>query len=102
MGVLASHCCALGSTPRPGVTQGLSLLLVLVLTPQVSLWVLPFSSLNKNQHSKFQFDLEAMDKASHLVECPVLNPFFNFYHKPNAKVVIFLPIESDYMLQQYI
>ena len=94
--------CGLGSTPRPGVTRGLSLLLVLVPTPRVSLWVLQFSSLNKNQHSKFQFDLEAMDKVSHLVECPVLNPFFNFYHKPNAKVVIFLPIESDYMLQQYI
>ena len=74
VGVLASHCCGLGSTPRPGVTQALSLLLVLVPTPRVSLWVLPFSSLNKNQHSKFQSDLKAMDKESHLVECPALNP----------------------------
>ena len=103
MGVLASHCCGLGSTPRPGVTQALSLLLVLVPTPRVSLWVLPFSSLNKNQHSKFQSDLKAIGQGE--PSCGMSSakiPFFNFYHKLNAKVVIFLPIESDYMLQQYI
>ena len=39
-----------------------------------------FSSLHKNQHSKFQFDLETLDKKSQLVEFPVLNPVsFLFY-----------------------
>ena len=31
-----------------------------------------FSYLHKNQHSKLQFDLETMDKKSHLVECPLV------------------------------
>ena len=34
---LASHQCDPGSNPRPGVTVGLSLLLVLVLAPRVFL-----------------------------------------------------------------
>ena len=55
---LASHCCGPGSIPGPGVTCGLSLLLVLVPAPRVFLQVLQFSSLHKNQHSKFQFDPE--------------------------------------------
>ena len=40
-----------------------------------------FSSLHKNQHSKFQFDLETVGKKSHLVECPLLNShlFLLFY-----------------------
>ena len=42
--------------------------------------VLWFSSLHKNQHSKFQFDLETLDKKSHLIQCPLLNPVsFLFY-----------------------
>ncbi len=42
---------------RPGAICGLSLLLVLVPAPRVFLRVFRFSSLHKNQHSKFQFDL---------------------------------------------
>ena len=48
--VLASHRCGLGSIPGPGVTCGLSLLLVLVPAPRVFLRVLRFSFLHKNQH----------------------------------------------------
>ena len=55
---LASHHYGPGSIPGPGVTCGLSLLLVLVPAPRVFLRVLRFSSLHKNQHSKFQFDPE--------------------------------------------
>ena len=55
---LASHRCDPGLIPGPGVTCGLSLLLVLVPAPRVFLQVLRFSSLHKNQHSKFQFDPE--------------------------------------------
>ena len=47
-----------GSIPEPGVTCGLSLLLVLVPAPRVFLRVLRFSFLHKNQLSKFQFDPE--------------------------------------------
>ena len=48
---LASHRCGpAGSIPGPGVTCGLSLLLVLVPAPRVFLRVLRFSSLHKNQH----------------------------------------------------
>ena len=47
---LASHRCGPGSIPGPGVTCGLSLLLVLVPAPRVFLRVLRFSSLHKNQH----------------------------------------------------
>ena len=53
---LASHRCGPGSIPEPGVTSGLSLLLVLVPAPRVFLRVLRFPSLHKNQHSKFRFD----------------------------------------------
>ena len=40
-----------GSIPGPGVTCGLSLLLVLVPAPRVFLRVLRFPSLHKNRHS---------------------------------------------------
>ena len=59
---LASHQCGTGSIPGPGVICGLSLLLVLSLSPRVFLRVLRFSSLRKNQHSKFQFDTESVDE----------------------------------------
>ena len=36
-------------------------------------WVLRFSSLHENQHSKLQFDQEL---GGRLVECPLLNPTF--------------------------
>ena len=47
---LASHQRGPGSILRPGITCGLSLLLVLVPAPRVFLRVLRFSSLHKNQH----------------------------------------------------
>lgn len=50
----------------PGVTCVLSLLLVLFLAPRVFLQVLKFSSLCKNQHSKFQFDLETVTRRATL------------------------------------
>ena len=37
---------------------------------RVFLRVLQFSSLCKNHFSKFQLDVETVDKNSHLVECP--------------------------------
>ena len=46
----ASHHCVLGSIPGPGITCGLSLLLVLIPAPWVFHWVLWFS--------RFQFNLE--------------------------------------------
>ena len=42
MRALASHCCSQGEIPRPDVTSGLSLLLVLVLAPRAFLRVLRF------------------------------------------------------------
>ena len=47
---LAFHQCGPGSIPGPGVTCGLSLLLVLVLAPKVLFRLLRFSSLHKNQN----------------------------------------------------
>ena len=49
-GAIASNRCGSGSTPGPGVTCGLSLLLVLYSALSVFLGVLRFSSLHKNQH----------------------------------------------------
>ena len=51
---LASHQCGPGSIPRPGVTSGLSLLLVLYSAPFFR--VFRFSPLLKTNISKFQFD----------------------------------------------
>ena len=56
---LASHQYGLGSIPGLDVICGLSLLLVLVLALRVFLRVLRFFSLHKNQHFRFQFDLES-------------------------------------------
>ena len=55
---LASHQCGPGSILGLSVICGLSLLLVLSLLLEVFLRVLRFSPLLKNQHSKFQLDLE--------------------------------------------
>ena len=72
---LTSHRCGPGSIPGPGVTCGLSLLLVLVSAPRVFLQVLQFSSLHKNQHSKFQFDREmrAMGLSALLLSATLTN-----------------------------
>ena len=64
---------------RPGVICGLSLLLVLVLATRVFLWVLRLSSLHKNQHSKFQFDLETLDEEPLSVGLPLQIPIYLFY-----------------------
>ena len=69
---LASHHC--------GVKCALCSLLVLIFAPWVFLLVLCFSSIHKNQHSKFQFHLETVDKKSHLVECALLNPISFLFH----------------------
>ena len=65
---LTFHHCGLGSILGPGVKCGLSFFLVLVLAPRVFLWVLWFFFLHKNQHFKFQFDLETVDRKSHLMD----------------------------------
>ena len=50
--------------PGVGITCGLSLLLVLVPAPRVFLRVLQFSSLHITNISKFQFDLETVERRS--------------------------------------
>ena len=69
----ASHCCGLGSVPRPGFTCWWKLFLILVFAPRVFHRVLRFSPLHKNQRSKFQFDLETADEKSHFVDCTLPN-----------------------------
>ena len=59
---VAYHCCGPGSIPGLGVRCGLSLLFAMVLSPQVFLRILQFSSLHKNKHSKFPFYLQTMNK----------------------------------------
>ena len=77
---VTSHHCGLGSILGPGVKCGLSFFLVLVLAPRVFLWVLWFFFLHKNQHFKFQFDLETVDRKSHLVDRQLLNHnYYNYY-----------------------
>ena len=78
--MLASHHCGLSMIPRPGVTCGLSLLLILLLAPRVFLQVLLVSLLHKNGHFQFIFDLGTVEKMSHLVECPLLN-YYSCYYK---------------------
>ena len=83
----ASYHCGPGSIQGPGVKCVLCFLLVLIVAPWVFLLFLCFSSIHKNQHSKFQFDLETVDKKSHLIECTLLNPisflFYEIYFKTN-------------------
>ena len=58
---LTSHQCGLGSIPGIGVICGLTLLLVLVLAPRdFSSGTPVFPSPQKNNISKFQFDLESV------------------------------------------
>ena len=77
---LTFHHCGLGSILGPGVKCGLSFFLVLVLAPRVFLWVLWFFFLHKNQHFKFQFDLETVDRESHLMDRELLNNYYYYYH----------------------
>ena len=81
---LVSHQCGLSSIPGVDAVCGLSLLVVFVPASRIFLWVLPFSSLRKNQHSKFQFDLETVDERATLW-MPVKFPFIfiimnNFFY----------------------
>ena len=55
---LASHQYGPGSNRGPSAISWLSLWFGLVLVPRIFLRVLQFSSLHKNQLSKFQFDWE--------------------------------------------
>ena len=59
---LASHQCDPGSIPGLGAICGLSLLLVLVPAPRVFLWKVRYSSLLKIKISKFQIDLETVER----------------------------------------
>ena len=77
---LTFHHCGLGSILGPGVKCGLSFFLVLVLAPRVFLWVLWFFFLHKNQHFKFQFDLETVDRKSHLMDRELLNYYCYHHH----------------------
>lgn len=70
--------CGLGSIRGPGVTWRLSFWLVLVHA--LFHLVVQFSSPYENQPSNFKFDLETMDKKSHLVESPPLDSSCNYHH----------------------
>ena len=59
---LASHQCGLGSIPGLGVICGLSLLLVLVPVPRVFSGYSGFPPFTKTNISKFQFDLETVER----------------------------------------
>ena len=84
---LTSHHCGPGSIPRPGVTCGFSLLLVCVFAPRVFLQVLWFSSFNKNQHSKLQFNLETVNRKSHPRGVPTAKSsvLYNYYYCPTQE-----------------
>ena len=74
----------------PGVTCGLSLLLVLVLaqriqvSPSLLVFLPPQEKTNqqtsKKQKKQSKFDLEAEDKKNHLVEWPLLNSHSPFHY----------------------
>ena len=70
--------CGLGSIRGPGVTWRLSFWLVLVHA--LFHLVVQFFSPYENQHFNFKFDLETMDKKSHLVESPPLNSSYNYHY----------------------
>ena len=79
MRVLPSHHCELGSNLGPGITCGLSSLLVLVLMLQgVFCGSSSFPLLAKYQHSKFQFNLAKVDGKSHPMDCPMLKSNYFF------------------------
>ena len=61
-----SHQCGPGSIPGLGVICGLSFLLVLVPARRVFLRVSGFPPSSKNNISKFQFDLETLERRATL------------------------------------
>lgn len=54
-------------------------LIEFVVGSRVSPQVLRFPFLYKDQHFKFQFELETVDKKSHPVECPLLHPVYHLF-----------------------
>ena len=76
--VLASHQCGLGLIPCPGVICGLSLFLVLVLTPRVFLQVLQFFSLHKSQ--RFQIPSGISGQRATLGEIPLQIPIYCYLY----------------------
>ena len=89
-----SYHCGLGSIPGSGVTCGLSLLLVLILAPRVFLRVLQFSSLRKNQHSKFQLGLGACMPSKQVLELFGITTWINKLPITNKLPMEFLPTPS--------
>ena len=77
---LASHQCGPGSIPGLGVICGLSLLLVLVPAPRVSLRVLQFSSLHKNQHFQIPIRPGNNGEKSHSVDSTEIPIYFIFIY----------------------
>ena len=62
MRALSSHQCGPGSIPGPGVHKWVEFVVGSRPCFEGFLRVLRFSSLHKNQHSKFKFDLESVDE----------------------------------------
>jgi len=58
--VLVSYQCGMGSNPRPNISSGLSLLLVLALLRGFLSGFSGFPPSTKINTSKFQFDLETL------------------------------------------
>ena len=90
----SQRCGPDGWIPGPGVTWGLSWLLVLVPTPKVFPRVLRFSSLHKNiyKHTKFQFNSEI--RASGLTALLWMSPSLNnvIYFFVYFLYVVFSPL----------
>ena len=72
----ASHQCGPGSIPGLGVICGLSLLLVLVPAPSVFLRYSGFPPSAKTNISKFQFDLETVERRA----TPWIPLKFHYYY----------------------
>ena len=68
--------------------------------------VLQVSSPHKNQLSKFQFDLETVDKKSHIVECPEISyyyyyHYYHYYHYYYYYYYYYYYCSRDYYLLYY-
>ena len=80
-----SHYCELGSNLGPGITCGLSSLLVLVLAPRSFSGCSSFPLSAKYHHSKCQFDLAKVDRKSHPMDCPLLKSSYLIFCVPPSK-----------------
>ena len=92
--------CDLDSILVPGVTCGLSFLLVLVLAPGGGGRGFPlvsgFPPSSKTNISNFQFDLETGDRKGHLVDCPLINQCY--YHHYYYFLLLLLLLSSKAMM----